>query len=89
MHMYFYAFLILLLKFFVCLAFGTVYVVHIDLFESSFMSTSYGICNIVARFFIITAPMVAEIENKTAPLIILIVMNGAATIATWFLKKKS
>ncbi|TNV79458.1 hypothetical protein FGO68_gene13944 [Halteria grandinella] len=85
---YVYAIFILILKLFVCLAFGTVYVVHLDLFDSSFLGTSYGICNVVSRLVIISAPMVAEMENKSIPMLILLGMNLTATIATWFLKKK-
>ena len=83
-----YALLILIFKLFVCLAFGTVYVIHLELFESSFLGTSYGITNVVSRLAIITAPMVAEFENRNIPILILLGMNAAAVVSTMFLKKK-
>ncbi len=83
-----YSVFILILKFFVCLAFGTVYVIHLDLFDSSFLGTSYGICNVVSRLAMISAPMVAELENKSIPMLILLGMNICASVATWFLKKQ-
>ena len=87
-NIYFYATLILIFKLFVCLSFGTVYVVHLDLFESSFLGTSYGICNVVSRLAIVTAPMVAEIEDRSIPMVLLLGMNVTAALATWFLKKR-
>ena len=88
LNMYLYATLILIFKLFVCLSFGTVYVVHLDLFDSSFLGTSYGICNVVSRLAIVTAPMVAEIEDRSIPMLILLAMNCLASVATWFLKKR-
>ena len=81
-----YAVFILILKLFVCLGFGTIYVVHLKLFDSSFLGTSYGICNVVSRFAVIGAPMIAEVSNKQIPLIVLVGMNLAALVTTFFLK---
>jgi hypothetical protein len=86
--MYLYAIFILILKFFVCLGFGTIYVVHLDLFDSTFLGTSYGICNVASRLAVIAAPMVAEVADRRVPLIVLMVMNGAALGVTYLLKKK-
>lgn len=83
-----YAGLILLLKLFVCLGFGTLFVIHFELFDSSFISTSYGICNMISRLVTVTAPMVAEMKNKTNPILILMVFNTAAAVATSFLRSK-
>ena len=85
---YFYAVFILVLKTFVCLGFGTIYVVHLDLFDSSFLGTSYGICNVASRLAVIAAPMVAEVPDRTVPLIVLLVMNALALGITYLLKKK-
>jgi hypothetical protein len=63
-------------------------VIHLDLFDSSFLGTSYGITNVVARLTVISAPMVAEIEDKSIPMLILLGMNVCAFVATWFLKKQ-
>ena len=83
-----YAIFILVLKLFVCLGFGTIYVIHLDLFDSSFLGTSYGICNVASRLAVIGAPLIAEVDNKTIPLIVLFGMNITALVVTFFLKKK-
>ncbi len=79
---------ILTLKTFVCLGFGTIYLVHLDLFDSSFLGTSYGICNVASRLAVIAAPMVAEIPDRRVPLIVLMVMNVGALGVTYGLKRK-
>ena len=81
-----YAFLILALKFFICLSFGTLYVFHVKLFESSFLGKSYGVVNILSRIALLSAPMVAEMDSKTSPLIILLVINVLAIVATALLR---
>ncbi len=83
-----YALFILILKLFVCLGFGTIYVVHLDLFDSSFLGTSYGVCNVASRLAVIGAPLIAELDNKTTPLVVLLAMNLTALAVTFFLKKK-
>ena len=85
---YLYASFILILKTFVCLGCGTIYVVHLDLFDSTFLGTSYGICNVASRLAVIAAPMVAEVPDRRVPLIILMVMNLVALGVTFLLKKK-
>jgi hypothetical protein len=86
--MYLYAVLILLFKLFVCLSFGMVYVIHLDLFDSSFLSTSYGFTNVVSRLSVVAAPMVAELPDRRLPMLILLALNISACLATWFLRKK-
>ena len=81
-----YAVFILILKLFVCLGFGTIYVIHLKLFDSSFLGTSYGICNVASRLAVIGAPMIVEVENKNIPMILLLGMNITALIVTFFLK---
>lgn len=88
LNLWVYAFIILNLKLFICLSFGTIYVVHLELFDSSFLGTSYGICNVLSRLAIITAPWVAEMETTTVPLLILLGLNAVAMICTAFLKPK-
>jgi hypothetical protein len=85
---YLYAVFILVLKTFVCLGFGTIYVVHLDLFDSTFLGTSYGICNVASRLAVIAAPMVAEVPDRRVPMMVLLTMNALALGVTFLLKKK-
>ena len=84
-----FAFLILILKIFICLGLGTVFVIHIELFETKFLATSYGICNFVCRTCNIFMPMLAEVPNKTIPLVFILCSNLIAVIFTALLRKKS
>ena len=83
-----FALLILVLRLFLCLSFGTVFVIHFEYFDSRFIATSFAICNVVSRIAAVGAPMVAEIENRQIPLLILLALNISAVAATWFLRKK-
>jgi hypothetical protein len=84
-----YAALILILKLFICMSFGTIYVVHLELFDSTFLNKSYGICNIVTRIFVLGEPIIAEMEGLNAQLLIMLAINLLAFISTMFLKRSS
>ena len=52
----------------ICLCTGLLYVIHIDLFPTYFISTSFGICSTFSRLVCLAAPIIAETENKLVPL---------------------
>ncbi len=58
-----FAFVLLLAKSGASLAFGFAYAIHIELFPSYFLISSYGICNFFCRGITIFAPLVAEVDN--------------------------
>lgn len=58
-----FAFVLLLAKGGASLAFGFAYAIHIDLFPSNILISSYGICNFFCRGVSILAPLIAEVEN--------------------------
>ena len=64
------------------LAFGFVFVIHTELFPTSFLVTSYGICNIFCRMITMLAPIIAEVNNIAVPLTFLVVLNGIGAIAS-------
>lgn len=88
-YLYVYAVLILIFKLFICLAFGTIYVVHLELFDSTFLNKSYSICNIVTMIFVLPEPIIAEMEGLNAQLLIMLAINLLAFISTLFLKRSS
>ncbi len=70
------------------LAFGFVTLIHLELFPTNFIVTSYGICNIVCRMVTMTAPIVAEIPNIAIPIAFMIAANGAGLLSSLILKTK-
>lgn len=72
----------------VSLAFGLAYAIHIELFPSTFLISSYGICNFFCRGLTILAPLVAEIENQMIPNMFMVVICFFALLSATFLKKK-
>ena len=84
-----YAFILFLAKSGASLAFGFAYAIHIDLFPSNFVISSFGICNFFCRGLTIFAPIVAELPNPWMPLIFLNLATFAGLIAAAGLKKKS
>jgi len=62
-------------------------IVNITVFPSDFRSTSFGICNIFARFAAIIAPLVAEMHYPT-PYLCLVSMTLFCTILSAFLMEK-
>jgi hypothetical protein len=59
-------------------------IVNITVFPSDFRSTSFGICNIFARFAAIIAPMIAEL-NDPIPYASLFLMTLFYCIVSYFL----
>jgi len=70
------------------LAFGLAYAIHIELFPSSFLISSYGICNFFCRGLTIFAPLVAEIENQMVPNMFMVVLSFMGFAAAFMLKKR-
>ncbi len=83
-----YSFMFLAFKCGVTLNFLSLLVIHTDMFPIQFMASSYGICNIVSRLITLGAPIVAELEDSSYPLFIMLLFNIFALIATWFLRPK-
>ena len=81
-----YSFVFLLFKCGISLSFLSLFVIHYDLFETQFIATSYGICNIVSRLITLGAPIVAELGYSKIPIFIMLLMNILALVASYFLK---
>ena len=84
-----YAIILLLAKNGASLSSGFAYAIHIDLFPSHFLVSSYGICNFFCRGLTIFAPIVAEVPNPWVPLLFLNVIGIAGFVASGLLKMKS
>ena len=84
-----YALFVLLGKSGICLSYGVLYVIHSDIFPTSFLASSYGIANFICRGFGLLGPLVAEVENKMIPLYLLIALNLLGTISTLLIKMKN
>jgi hypothetical protein len=72
-----------------CLAFGNLYVLHTDIFPTFFLASSYGICNFVCRSLGLLGPLVAEVENKRIPLLLLTILSFVGAVFTGLMKKKT
>lgn len=83
-----YSLVLLLAKGGAELAFGFVTLIHLELFPTSFIVTSYGICNIVCRMVTMSAPIVAEIPNVAIPIAFMIATNAAGLVSSIVLKTK-
>eukprot|EP00347_Sterkiella_histriomuscorum_P006274 403353395 len=70
------------------LAFAFVTLIHLELFPTSFLVTSYGICNIFCRMVTMFAPIVAEIPNPMVPLTFLIGLNLVGVVGSIILKTR-
>lgn len=70
------------------LAFAFVTLIHLELFPTSFVVTSYGICNIFCRMVTMFAPIVAEIPNPAVPLTFLIGCSFLGTVSSLVLKTR-
>lgn len=76
-----FAFILLLAKSGASLAFGFAYAMHIELFPSHFLISSYGICNFFCRGITILAPLVAEVENQMVPNLFMVGLALSGLIA--------
>ena len=81
-----YSFIFFLFKCGVTLVWLSLLVIHMDMFDTQFIASSYGICNIISRLLTLGAPIVAEMEERIWPLLIMLILNVMALVATWFLK---
>lgn len=84
-----FAFVLLMAKGGASLAFGFAYAIHIDLFPSHFLISSYGICNFFCRGVTIFAPLVAEVENQIIPNLFMIGLAAIGLAASMILILKN
>jgi len=87
-HLILYALVLLIAKSGATLSFGFAYAIHLELFPSHFLVTSYGICNFFCRGLTMLAPMVAEFDDRRVPLAFLIGLALMGVVASSLLKKK-
>lgn len=87
-HVVLYSLVLLFAKSGAELAFGFVTLIHLELFPTNFLVTSYGICNIVCRMVTMFAPIVAEVPNIAVPLSFLIGLSFLGVMASIALKKR-
>ena len=87
-HYILYAIVLLVVKSGSELAFAFVFIIHMDLFPTSFLITSYGICNIFCRAVSVFSPLVAEVPNQAIPLALLVSLNAAPVLCTLLLRQK-
>ena len=82
-----FPFLILISKFGIGTAFGSVFYGHQSLFPVLFATTSFGFCNILGRSFASFSPLMAIIEQPT-PMYAFTLSSGLAFISAFFLVEK-
>lgn len=87
-HVYVYAFVLLLAKSGVCLAFGCLYCIHTELFAPETLQTSFAFCNVFARTLNLFGPIVAELPNKSIPMMAILGLSIIAAAASAMIKKK-
>ena len=75
------------MRFGVTFAFGLSYFGNQEYFESIYLSTVFGICNIFARSSTVAAPMVAEVVPE--PIITITILSFIAAIFSKFLRPQS
>lgn len=83
-----FACVLLIAKSVISLAFGLAYAIHIELFPSNFLISSYGICNFFCRGLTIFAPLIAEVENPMIPNVSMVVLAFLGFLAAFSLKKR-
>ena len=65
-------------------SFVTLYMTHSRYFPTLFAVTSMGIANIITRFFVVFAPLAAELDFPT-PMIIFTLMQFAGFVSSFFI----
>ena len=80
-----YVSIFFIIKFLVCHCYSGLYVVHIELFDSGVLSSSYGICGLVSKFVNMSISMLCETKNKVLPLLVFMAINLLASFASKFL----
>lgn len=83
-----FACVLLVAKSGVSLAFGFAYAIHIELFPSNFLISSYGICNFFCRGLTIFAPLIAEVENQMIPNMSMVILSFMGFGSAALLKKR-
>ena len=83
-----YAFLFFILKFMNCQSYTALYISHVELFDSGVLSSSYGICGLVSMIINMGISIMSEAPNKDIPLILIMILNLVAAMASTFLKRK-
>lgn len=68
------------------LAFCFIFIIHTELFPTSFLATSYGLCSFVSRSFTLFAPLVAESTNQWVPIGALAITSLLGLIGTMMIK---
>jgi hypothetical protein len=69
------------------MAYCSNYMIHSHIFPTLFLSTSFGIVCSSTRIMSLFIPFISEMDNKLIPLVILALVNIAATMATKMLRK--
>ena len=69
------------------MSYSAIYVAHVELFPAQIVTMSLGFCGTFARIFGIFIPFIAELENKSSPLIIVMFMNLSGFLVSFLLKK--
>ncbi|CDW73543.1 organic cation [Stylonychia lemnae] len=86
LNQYVFAFIFLLFKTALCMSLSAMYSIHLDLFPTQLLTSSYGICNFVCRLCSLLAPQLAELHNRLIPMYAMIAQCIAAIITTVFIK---
>lgn len=68
------------------MSYNTVYVSNNRLFPTKFVSTTYGIVNLLSHIITVAAPLVAEIGDPY-PFIIFVINTGLAITASIFIRE--
>jgi len=68
--------------------FTLVYVIHIELFPTSFIVSSFSVCNFMSRLFTTMAPMVAEAKDPAIPKWSLVLVVAFGLLAASLVKGK-
>lgn len=84
-----YAVVLLFAKAGVCLVFGVLYVMHTELFASETLQTSYSFCNIFARSLNLFGPIIAELPNKSIPMVCILTLSILSAFTSSLIKKKT
>ena len=70
------------------LAFCFIFIIHTELFPTSFLATSYGLCNFFGRSLTLLAPLIAESSSKSLPLSVLLLSSMIGVIGACMLRIK-
>lgn len=68
------------------IAFCFIFIIHTELFPTSFLATSYGLCNFFGRSLTLMAPLVAESAEKSLPLSLFMISSIIGMIGAFMIK---